>query len=123
MIGTMHSIKEDLKSIKEDNEKLLKARAEQEELNEILLKSVTNKIQQGIVLGNQRVMLKKDPLNRNPIRERNLKIMKRRVNMKKSRKKMRKTCLILKVVPQRNQYIKLKERKKWVINYKVFLRK
>jgi hypothetical protein len=37
----MHSIKEELQSIKEDNEKLLKASKEHEELNEILLKNMT----------------------------------------------------------------------------------
>jgi hypothetical protein len=37
----MRSLKEDLESIKEDNERLLKASKEQEELNEIILKNMT----------------------------------------------------------------------------------
>jgi hypothetical protein len=42
LLETMCSIKEELQSIKEDNEKLLKASKEQEELNEILLKNMTD---------------------------------------------------------------------------------
>jgi hypothetical protein len=41
LLETMRSIKAELQSIKEDNEKLLKASREQEELNEILLKNMT----------------------------------------------------------------------------------
>jgi hypothetical protein len=41
LLETMRSIKAKLQSIKEDNEKLLKASKEQEELNEILLKNMT----------------------------------------------------------------------------------
>jgi hypothetical protein len=41
LLETMRSIKAELQSIKEDNEKLLKASKEQEELNEILLKNMT----------------------------------------------------------------------------------
>jgi hypothetical protein len=41
LMETMHIIREELQSIKGDNEKLLKASKEQEELNEILLKNMT----------------------------------------------------------------------------------
>lgn len=39
----MRSLKEGLESIKDDNEKLLRARADWKEINEILLKSITKK--------------------------------------------------------------------------------
>ena len=41
LLDTMCSLKEELQIIKEDNGKLLKASKEQEELNEILLKNMT----------------------------------------------------------------------------------
>jgi hypothetical protein len=41
LLETMCNIKKELQSIKEDNEKLLKASKEHEELNEILLKNIT----------------------------------------------------------------------------------
>jgi hypothetical protein len=41
LLETMRSIKEYLQSVQEDNEKLLKSSKEQEELNAILLKNVT----------------------------------------------------------------------------------
>ena len=41
MMEIMNNPKVDLESIKEDNEKLLKDKTEQEEINEILLKSLT----------------------------------------------------------------------------------
>jgi hypothetical protein len=46
LLETMRSLKADLESIKEDNERLLKASKEQEELNEILLKNMTEMKQQ-----------------------------------------------------------------------------
>jgi hypothetical protein len=42
LLETMRSIKVELYSIKEDNEKLLKASKEQEKLNDIMLKNVTD---------------------------------------------------------------------------------
>ena len=45
MLETMHSLKEDLESIIDDNEKLLKTKVDQEEINKILLKSITCKKQ------------------------------------------------------------------------------
>ena len=45
MMETMCNIKEYLEIIKVDNEKLLKAKEEQEEINEILLKFLTNRKQ------------------------------------------------------------------------------
>jgi hypothetical protein len=41
LLETMRSIKAELQSIKSNNEKLLKESREQEELNEILLKNMT----------------------------------------------------------------------------------
>jgi hypothetical protein len=41
LLETMRNIKEELQSIKEDNENLLKASKEQEKLNEILFKNMT----------------------------------------------------------------------------------
>ena len=42
MVETMCNIKEDLEIIKANNKKLLKAKEEQEEINEILLNFLTN---------------------------------------------------------------------------------
>ena len=43
MLETMRSLKEVLKSLKVDNAKLLRAKSKQEELNELLLKNMTDK--------------------------------------------------------------------------------
>ena len=43
MIETMRSLKATLESLKGDNVKLLRAKTEQEELNELLLRSLTDK--------------------------------------------------------------------------------
>ena len=45
MLETIQSLKEDLESIKSNNEKLLKAKVDQEEINNILLKSFIEKKQ------------------------------------------------------------------------------
>jgi hypothetical protein len=44
MLETMRSLKVDMDNIKDDNEKFLKAKTKQEEINEILLKSLAEKI-------------------------------------------------------------------------------
>ena len=42
IIDTMRSLKDGLDSIKEDNVKLMNAKSDQEEINELILKSLTN---------------------------------------------------------------------------------
>ena len=41
MFETMRSFKEDIESLKEDNIKLMNAKSDQEEINELILKSLT----------------------------------------------------------------------------------
>lgn len=70
----MCSLKEDIGIIKEDNEKWLKAKDDQEEINEILFKSLT-KEKKNKAFGKYVINVDKDPLERNLTREKNLKIL------------------------------------------------